>query len=114
MSDSPGPIRFADILTTASAVASYLGEGEVVAIHLVHAIDILTARITLDDLGRALSPLVRRTPPGMGSTVQPAVRDLVQRWYAELDSNHAATMTESHLARLRTELAQLLEQPGRS
>lgn len=101
------PIRFADVLTTGSAVANYLGEAEVVAVHLVHAIDILKGRMTLEDLGRAVSPLVRRVPPGMGSTVQPAVRDLVQRWYAELGSNHAATMSEAHLTQLRAELERL-------
>ena len=101
------PIRFADVLTTGSAVANYLGEGEVAALHLVHAIDILTDQLAIEDLGRPLSPLVRRTPPGMGSTVQLAVQELVQRWYAELGSNHAATMTEAHLARLRTDLEAL-------
>ena len=35
------PLRFADILTTASAVANYLGVAEVSAAHLVESVALL-------------------------------------------------------------------------
>ncbi|MEO6398584.1 MAG: hypothetical protein ABIP13_08965 [Tepidiformaceae bacterium] len=103
--ESPAePLRFADILTTASAAANYLGESRVVAHHLLYGITILRGEMTLEDLGRAISPLVRRTPPGMGSSVDPRVRDLAQRWFADLGSNTEATLTEDGLRSLQDEL----------
>lgn len=113
--DSPvEPLRFADILTTASAAANYLGEGHVLARHLLYGIAILTGQMTLEDLGRASSPLVRRTPPGVGSTVEPRVRELAQRWFAALGADPEATISSSQLAELQAELEQLRELPGDS
>ena len=101
------PLRFADILTTASAAANYLGEANVAAQHLLYGIAILNGEMTLGDLGRAISPLVRRSPPGMGGTVDPAVRELVQRWFAALGSDPEARTTPAQLAQLSAELRRL-------
>lgn len=100
-------LRFADILTTASAAAHFLGEGQVVAEHLLHSIAILSGEMTLEDLGRAVSPLVRRNPPGMGGTASPVVRELAQRWFALLGSDTAAVLSPAQLAELVEEIRRL-------
>lgn len=101
-------IRFADVLTTASAAANYLGESAVRPLHLKQAIGILTGALRLEDLGRPVSPLVPRTLPGAGSSVQPAVRELAQRWFASLGSDYAALLSDENLQRLRMEVDALL------
>lgn len=104
------PIRFADILTTASAIANYLGEADVTAAHVLDALDIQAGAKQMEDLGRPVSPLLRRgsqAPPG----AEPAVRELVQRWFATLGNDINATLGEAQLAELRTELNQLHESP---
>lgn len=77
------------------------------ALHVVHAIDILTGAITIDALGKPLSPLVPRTPPGMGSTVAEPVRQAVQRWFAALGANPTAPLSTDDLIRLRDEFSAL-------
>ena len=99
------PVRFADILTTASAVASYLGEAEVAAPHLVSAVAILRGESTIEDLGRPVSPLVRRGAGG--STVSQPVRDLAQRWFAELGANVDAALDGPAVERLLADLQAL-------
>ena len=101
------PLRFADILTTGSAVANYLGEATVIAQHLLAGIAILKGEMTLEDLGRAISPLVRRTPPGIGSAVDPPIRELAQRWFAALGSDADATMSAPQLEQLIFDLERL-------
>ena len=95
-------LRFADILTTASAVANYLGESDVAPGHLLHAVALLRGAKTMEDLGRALSPLVRR--PGRAG-VTPEVREFTQRWFAALGGDANATLgadsVESFVAALR-------------
>jgi hypothetical protein len=101
----PAGVRFADILTTASAVANYLGESDVRAAHLRDAIALLNEETTLDALGRPLSPLVRRAGK-RGATG--AVRALAQRWFADLgDAN--ALLGEEQLAQLKAQVASLIE-----
>lgn len=100
-------LRFADILTTGSAAANYLGGANVAAEHLLYGIAILNHEMTIEDLGRAVSPLVRRTPPGMGGTVAPGVRELAQRWFEMLGADTNATITPAQLAELVEELRQL-------
>ena len=98
--ESTAPIRFSDILTTASAVADYLGEADVRAIHLLDAVAILLNEKTIDELGRPLSPLVRRSPrPGASD----AVKGLVQRWFEELGSDAHAELDADMLRRFREE-----------
>ena len=100
-------LRFADILTTASAAANYLGGANVDAQHLLYGVAILTGEMALEDLGRAISPLVRRTPPGMGGTVDPLVRELAQRWFTALGSHPDASIAPAQLAEFVGELHQI-------
>ncbi len=97
--------RFTDILTNASAIADYLGQPIVTAHHLLQAIDILEERLTMEDLGRPSSPMLRnfRQPSG----ADPAIREFAQRWYAELGSNVQAELTDGQLAVLVSELRAL-------
>lgn len=99
------PIRFADILTTASAVANYLGDPEVAPHHVLRAVAILRDEASIEDLGRPVSPLVRR--PGGG--VDTRVRDLAQRWFAALGSDVHATIDGDELARFLDEVRALSE-----
>lgn len=105
----PGPLRFADILTTANAVANYLGAGTVTAGHLLDAVAILQGQTSMDTLGRPLSPLARR--PAGSATVDAAVRAVVQRWFAHLQNDANAALTPADLAALVTDL-QAIVSPG--
>ncbi len=96
-------VRFADILTTASAVANYRGEVDVTGAHLLDAIAILRQEKGLDDLGRPVSPLVPRRDAG----VEPLVRDLVQRWWRTLGEDVNATLDDASIEFLRDELRTL-------
>jgi hypothetical protein len=91
------PVRFADILTTASAVANYLAVTEVTPAHLLDAVALLRGEKQMEDLGKALSPLVRRGG-GHGGVTAP-VRDLVQRWFAAVGSDPNAELSGESLAR---------------
>lgn len=102
-----GGLRFLDILTTASAVANYLGVADVTPEHVRAAIALLRDEKTLDDLGRPLSPLVRRAPAGMAGGADKRVRELAQRWYAELGAGPEAEVTDEALSRLIAELDEL-------
>jgi hypothetical protein len=106
MPDSGDSIRFTDILTTASAVANYLGEAEVTAPHVLAAVEILQGVRAMEDLGRPLSPLVRRSPPGQSAGVEPRVRALVQGWFSTLGSGGAA-LDSDEVRRFVAELERL-------
>ena len=95
-------MRFADILTTASAVANYLGASEVTAGHMLHAIAIQDGSETLDGLGRPASPLVTRG--SAGASVDPAVREVVQRWFDRLGRDANAELDAEAVAALRADL----------
>jgi hypothetical protein len=99
-------LRLAEILTTSSAVANYLGERDVSSGHMLAAIDILSGKKTLDDLGRPLSPLLSRAT-GAGSGAQQEVKDLAQRWLAVLGGDVQAELDEGQLDALREELVRL-------
>ena len=107
----PGAIRFLDILTTASAVANYVGVADVTPAHVRDAIAILRGEKTLDDLGRPLSPLVRRAPPGTAGGADARVRDLARRWYASLGDDPAAELSTAQLEALIAELDALAQAP---
>lgn len=100
-----GSLRFADILTTASAVANYLNEPTVTAGHLLDGIAILQETKTMEDLGRAVSPLIRRQQ-WAGGGVTPGVRALVQRWFTAVGDVNAEIGGED-LVRLGDELRAL-------
>jgi len=98
-------MRFADILTTASAVANYLGEPGVTAAHLLAAIAILRGEKSLDDLGRPVSPLIQRG--ATSGVVHPPVQVLVQQWFARLGNDVDAELDTAALAEFTAELAAL-------
>lgn len=101
-------VRFTDVLTTASSIATYLAAPEVSPAMLLDAIAVLLGEKTIDDFGRPLSPLVRRPDPA----VPPAVRSLAQRWYARLGSDVTATLDDAAIAELRAEIAALGDEPA--
>jgi len=105
VSDLSGPIRFADILTTASAVASYLGVSTVTAAHLIESVVILRGEKSVEDLGRPVSPLVSRS--SQGAEVEPAARELVQQWFFAVGQDINATLDEDETALLVLQLAAL-------
>jgi hypothetical protein len=96
-------VRFTDILTTASAVANYRGSPEVLAEHILDAIEIVAGGKSVEDLGRPLSPLVRR--PQGGS--EPRLRDLVQRWYTSLGGEVTAEIDGEELDRFASDVRAL-------
>ena len=98
-----GGLRFTEILTTATAVASYLGAEEIGAAHITMAVAVLREEVVMADLGNAPSPLVprSRTTPVAGP-----VRELVQRWFAQLGSDPLAEMGPEGLEAFLVELRQ--------
>jgi hypothetical protein len=100
-------LRFADILTTASAIANYLAVPDVTASHLLDAMAILEGKKTLEDLGRPISPLVRRGGP-QGAGVEPRALALVQRWFADLGSRADVELTGEQAEALRSDLRALV------
>ncbi len=97
----PG-IRFTDVLITANAIAAYLGKDTISPEYLGRALGILLNESSLEKLGPPVSPLV--THPSGGSTVGPALRELVQRWWVELGEEPLAELGEEQQKRLRIEL----------
>jgi hypothetical protein len=98
------PLRFADILTTASAVANYRGQSNVRPADLLDALDIVQGTKSLEDLGRPTSPLVRRPGPA-GATDD--VKAVVQRWFELLGSDPNATLDPDTAERFRADLRRL-------
>lgn len=99
-------LRLTDILTTASSVASYLGEREVLPRHLLDAIAILAGEKAIEDLGRPMNPLMGRSL-GAASGADPRVRELAQRWFATLGADVTATLSPAQLATLIAEVEAL-------
>lgn len=106
-------LRLSDILTTASAVANFVGARDVDAGHLLTAIDLLQGTKTLDDLGRPLSPFLSRMV-GAGSGATDAVKELAQRWFARQGGDVMYELSPGDLAEFRAEAASLAEQPAGS
>lgn len=103
------PLRFADILTTASAIANYLGAPEVIPAHLRDAIRLLRDEIAMESLGRPRSPLVRGPGGAAGAGATSSVRAFAQRWFAELgDAN--AEIDGGLLERFVSELTEMESQ----
>ncbi|MGE5597179.1 MAG: hypothetical protein ACM3S1_14240 [Hyphomicrobiales bacterium] len=107
----PEPIRFADILTMASSVATFLAAPEVTAAHAIDGIAILRGERRIEDLGRPLSPLLRRAQQPQGGGVEPALRELVQRWYVRLGSPDA-TLDDGQLSEFLADLQAIAGQRG--
>lgn len=104
--DDPEPLRFTDILTMGASVASYLASPDVSPQHMLDGIDVLRGKTKLEDLGRMRSPLMR-LPPSRYGGVEPAVRELVQRWFARLNNDPSAELDDDAVGHLREELQAL-------
>ena len=98
-------IRLTDVLTTASAIASYLGAAEVTTGHLLNATALLLGEIRMEDLGRPVSPLIRRAPPGVGVGATGAAREFARRWLEVLCGDATAVLSTAEVALMREELS---------
>lgn len=97
-------ISLADILTTSSSVANYLGVQDIAPGHLADAIALLLGETTLEQIGRPRSPLVPRPPAGPAT---PQVRDFAQRWLERLDREATRELTLPELLLMREEIGVL-------
>ena len=104
-------LRLTDVLTTSSAIANYLGVRTIEPSHLLAAVDVLTGKATLDDLGRPLSPMVSRVTKA-GSTVAPEIQALAQRWFAELGGDPLGEFDADSLSRFVDEVRALSDAKG--
>ncbi len=102
--------RFADILTTAAAVADYMGVPDVAPGHVLAALEILTEDRKLEDMGRPVSPMLRR--PGQEKGVELALREVVQRWFARLGGDANAVLSGDALVDFENEVKGLTGEPG--
>lgn len=98
-------VRFLDVLTTASSVARACAAEAVEATHLLDAIDVLTGAARADDVAGSVSPLGHRRSV---LSVEPAVRELTQRWFARLGETPDATVEGDALSELRAEIEALV------
>ncbi len=101
-------LRFTDILTTAAAIANYLGVPDVTATHMLDATAIQLGEKTMESLGRGVSPLMPKLASTQGGA-EPEVRALAQRWYVSLGSDVTATLSGEQIAMLRAELVALAD-----
>ncbi|MXZ89019.1 MAG: hypothetical protein F4081_03090 [Dehalococcoidia bacterium] len=105
MSDGEEAVRFLDVLTTASSVAHARRAEAVSAAHMLEAIDVLTGASEPDGADAPVSPLGHRRAE---LSVEPAVRDLTQRWFARLGGAPEAVLGAAELGELRAELESLI------
>lgn len=98
-------VRFLDVLTTASSVAHARGGDSVLAAHMLEATALLTGEAEVDEVGGAVSPLGHRRAE---LSVEPAVRELTQRWFARLGGAPDAALGVAELAEFRAELELLV------
>ncbi len=73
--------------------------------HLRSAVAILRGELEIEALGRPVSPLLRRVEGGR--PVSPAVRELVQRWFADLGANVDAALDQPAVDRFIADLEAL-------
>lgn len=99
--EEPVPvIRLADLLTTASSLAGYLGEQRITLARLADALAILLGERSFEDTGRPISPPVPRPgPPEPDEDVLAFAR----RWYERL-GDPFAPFDAAALDQLRAEL----------
>jgi len=97
-------LRFTEILTTATAVASYLGAAEIGTSHIETAVAVLREEVSLAELGNAPSPLV---PRSRSTPVSGPVRELVQRWFADLGGDPLVEISPEQVETLLAELGRL-------
>lgn len=102
--------RFADILTTAAAVADYMGVPDVAPGHVLTALEILTEDRKLEEMGRPVSPMLRRHGEEKG--VEPALREVIQTWFARLSGDVNAVVSGELLIKFRNEVQSLPGEAG--
>lgn len=100
-----GGVRFLDILTTASSIAHARGAETVVAAHVLEAVAVLAGEAEVEEGGGAVSPLGHRRTE---LAVEPAVRELTQRWFARLGGAPEATLGPDDVSELRAEVETLI------
>lgn len=95
-------LRLVDILTTAAAAANYQAASAISANNLLDAVEILSGRMAMADLGRPQSPLVasHRGP----APVEPGVQSLVQRWFEHLGRDVNGELDPGQLEQFQSEL----------
>ena len=99
------PVRFLDILTTASSIARSRAAETVAAAHLLDAIEVLSGEVEAAGASGPVSPLGhRRTELG----VDPLVQELTQRWFARLGGAPEAEVDPADLTKLRAEIEALV------
>ena len=104
--DSGGDaVRFLDILTTASSVAHARGATAVAPGHLLEAIAVLTGDAEVEEVAGPVSPLGRQRAE---LSAESTVRELTQRWFAQLGSTPDASLGTDELAELRREIEALV------
>ncbi len=72
------------------------------ATHLLDALAILLGEKQMEDLGRPVSPLARRSSTGQLEVAGP-VRELVQRWFNRLGGDPFAVLDGEDLLAFRSE-----------
>lgn len=100
MPDNEGTFHLGELLSTASTIANYLAAPDVTIEHLRDAVAVLLGEKDIRDLGRPLSPLVRRPDPGATRET----REFAQRWFTYM-TDVTAELTPEEVAELRAELA---------
>lgn len=100
------PLRLTEVLTTSTAVATYLGHPAVAPFHVLSAIRILQGEASIEDLGRPQSPLLTRAT-GAASQVAPEVQALAQRWFTRFDEDITREFTETELTEFLKEVESL-------
>jgi hypothetical protein len=100
-------LRFADILSTAAAVANYTRAEEIGASRLIDAIEVLCGRRSMEDLGSPQSPLVAIGRPPASVTLE--VQEYVQDWYQRLGSDPHAELSPPLLDEFVAGLRRLLD-----
>lgn len=98
-------VRFLDILTVASTIARAQAAEAVAAAHVLDAIAVLVGEAEMEEAAGPVSPLGRGRS-GLG--VEPAVRDVSQRWFERLGGAPEAVLAPEDLAELRTEIEALV------
>jgi hypothetical protein len=101
----PEPLRFVDILTTASSIAGARNTPQLGADEIALAVRVVSGAIDIEDIGGAVHPLLIRG--NVSRPVVPAVRELVQRWYAAAGGTAESLLSQADAERFVTELEAL-------
>ena len=104
-------LRLVDILTTASSIASARNAGGIGVEELLLAVRVVDGSIDIEDVGGEVHPLLIRG--NVERPVQPQVRELIQRWYAELGGALDSALNADDARRFVAELKSLYQSESR-